>query len=57
MIIGMCGNSGCGKSTLARTLVEYYENAIHLDINKVGYKVLMIEDLKNELIKRLVKLI
>lgn len=51
MIIGICGKSGSGKSTLSRTLVKHYKNAIHLDIDKVGYNVLMIDDVKNELIK------
>ena len=51
MIIGICGKSGCGKSTLARTLIEYYENAIHLDIDKVGHKALMNQEVKSELIK------
>lgn len=51
MIIGICGKSGCGKSTLARTLIEHYENAIHLDIDKVGHNALMIEEVKNELVK------
>lgn len=51
MIIGICGKSGCGKSTLARILVESYDNAVHLDIDKVGHKALMNEEVKNELIK------
>jgi len=51
MIIGICGKSGCGKSTLARTLIENYENAIHLDIDKVGHKALMNQEVKSELIK------
>ena len=51
MLIGICGKSGSGKSTLAKTLIEYYENTVHLDIDKVGHKVLMIEEVKNELVK------
>ena len=51
MIIGICGKSGCGKSTLARTLIEHYENAFHLDIDKVGHKALMNQEVKSELIK------
>ena len=51
MLIGICGKSGCGKSTLARTLMEKHENAIHLDIDKVGHEVLTIEEVKQELIR------
>lgn len=51
MIISICGKSGCGKSTLARTLIEQYENAIHLDIDKVGHRALMNQEVKSELIK------
>ena len=51
MIIGICGKSGSGKSTLSKKLTEQYENIIHLDIDKVGHKVLTINEVKNELIK------
>lgn len=51
MIICICGKSGCGKSTLARILVENYDNAVHLDVDKVGHKALMNQEVKNELIK------
>lgn len=50
MIIGICGKSGSGKSTLSNFITEKYDNAIHLDIDKVGHKVLtkreVIEELK-----------
>lgn len=49
MIIGICGKSGCGKSTLANELVKLY-GAVHLDIDKIGHKVLTINEVKNELI-------
>ena len=51
MIIGICGRSGSGKSTLSKILIEHYKNIIHLDIDKVGHRVLTIDDVKNELIK------
>ena len=51
MIIGICGKSGCGKSTLARRIVEKYDNAIHLEIDKVGHNTLTIEEVKQELVK------
>lgn len=48
MIIGLCGKSCSGKSTLSRLLMEKY-NAIHLDIDKIGHKVLTLEVVKEEL--------
>lgn len=51
MIIGICGKSGCGKSTLANQIIELTNNkAIHLDIDKVGHKVLLLHEVKEELI-------
>ncbi len=51
MIIGICGRSGCGKSTLAKQILEVKgNNAIHLDIDKVGHQVLLLPDVKEELI-------
>lgn len=51
MIVGICGKSGSGKKALARILMDNYKNTIHLDIDKVGHKVLMIEEVKKELVK------
>lgn len=52
MIIGICGKSGCGKSTLANQIIELTNNkAIHLDIDKVGHSVLLLPEVKEELIK------
>lgn len=51
MIIGICGKSGCGKSTLANQIIQLKNKKIvHLDIDKVGHNVLLIEDVKRELI-------
>ena len=51
MIIGICGKSGCGKSTLANQIIELTNNkAIHLDIDKVGHKVLLLPEVQKELI-------
>lgn len=51
MIIGICGKSGCGKSTLARGIMEVRgSEVVHLDIDKVGHNVLLIDEVKNELI-------
>lgn len=52
MIIGICGKSGSGKSTLANQIIELTNNkAIHLDIDKVGHKVLLLPEVQEELIK------
>ncbi len=51
MIIGICGKSGSGKSTLANQIIELTNNkAIHLDIDKVGHNVLLLPEVKEELI-------
>ncbi len=51
MIIGVCGKSGSGKSTLSNQIVKSTDNAVHLDIDKVGHKVLLLPEVKDELIK------
>ena len=51
MIIGICGKSGCGKSTLANQIIELTNNkVVHLDIDKVGHSVLLLPEVKEELI-------
>ncbi len=51
MIIGICGKSGSGKSTLAKQIIELTNHeAIHLDIDNVGHKVLLLKEVKEELI-------
>ena len=51
MIIGICGKSGSGKSTLANEIIELTNNnAIHLDIDKIGHKVLLLPKIQEELI-------
>ena len=50
MIIGICGKSGSGKSTLASQITKLTNNkGIHLDIDKIGHKVLLLPDVINEL--------
>lgn len=52
MIIGICGKSGCGKSTLSNQIIKLTnKKAIHLDIDKIGHSVLLIPEVKQELIK------
>lgn len=51
MIVGICGKSGCGKSTLANQIVELTNNkAIHLDIDKIGHSVLLLPEVKENII-------
>jgi len=51
MIIGICGKSGCGKSTLANQIVKLTNNkARHLDIDKIGHSVLLLPEVKEQLI-------
>ena len=52
MIIGICGKSGSGKSTLSNQIIASSNKpCIHLDIDKVGHQVLLIPEVKEELIK------
>ena len=51
MIIGICGKSGSGKTTLANQIIELTNNeAVHLDIDKVGHRVLLLPEVQEELI-------
>jgi len=49
MIICICGKSGSGKSTLSNELKKL-NNSIHLDIDKIGHKVLTYDGVKKELV-------
>ena len=52
MIIGICGKSGSGKSTLSNQIIQLTnKEAIHLDIDKIGHSVLLLPEVKVELIK------
>lgn len=51
IIIGICGKSGSGKTTLANQIMQLAgDNAICLDIDKIGHNVLLFPEVKKELI-------
>ena len=51
MIIGISGKSGSGKTTLSNYIKDTSKKeVIHLDIDKVGHKVLLLDEVKEELI-------
>ena len=51
MILGLCGKSGSGKTTLATQIMQLAgDNAICLDIDKIGHNVLLFPEVKKELI-------
>ena len=52
MIIGICGKSGSGKSTLAKRIMNYSDKeALHLEIDKVGHQVLLLPEVRGELVE------
>ena len=52
IVIGICGKSGCGKSTLANQIIELTNHsAVHLDIDQIGHQVLLLPEVKKELVK------
>lgn len=51
MIIGICGKSGSGKSTLSKAIIDKYPNqAIHVEIDKVGHYVLGLPQVQEQLV-------
>lgn len=50
MIIGICGKSGSGKSTIAKQITSRYQNAVHLDIDKIAHKSHKDEEVKRKII-------
>lgn len=51
MIIGICGKSCSGKSTLSNYLLEVYKDkAAYLELDKIGHKVLELDEVKKELV-------
>ena len=52
MIISICGKSGSGKSTLTNELLKHFgDNAIHIDVDKIGHYVNTIPEVLNEEVK------
>ena len=50
MIIGITGNSGSGKTTLARQ-IQKEKREVHIDVDKIAHKVLLKDEVKEELVK------
>ena len=50
MIIGIAGKSGSGKTTLARQIQEE-KRGVHIDVDKIAHKVLLKDEVKEELVK------
>ena len=50
MIIGITGKSGSGKTTLARQIQEE-KRGVHIDVDKIAHKVLLKDEVKEELVK------
>ncbi len=51
MIIGISGKSGSGKSTISKLICDSKPNSLHCDIDKIGHEVLLLKEVKMELIK------
>ncbi len=51
MLISIVGKSGSGKSYIADTLSSYSKNIKHLNIDKIGHEVLLLDQVKENLIR------
>ena len=52
MIIGITGKSGSGKSTLSNLIKGVTTTeCVHLDIDRIGHNVLLLPEVRDELIK------
>lgn len=49
MLISIIGKSGSGKSTIARTLAEYDERILHIDVDKISHYVLTLPEVKEKI--------
>ncbi len=49
-IIGVCGPTGAGKTYLANSILNGFDNTVHIDIDKIGHKVITYNDVINKLI-------
>lgn len=51
MIIGISGRSGSGKTTLSNKIINLSKkDVVHLDIDKVGHDVLLLPEVRQELL-------
>lgn len=52
MLISICGKSGSGKSSLTNELLKFYgDNAVHVDVDKIGHFVNTIPEVLSEEVK------
>ena len=52
MLISICGKSGSGKSSLTNELLKFYgDNAVHVDVDKIGHFVNTIPEVLAEEVK------
>lgn len=49
MLISIVGKSGSGKSTIAKTLKEFDERVLHVDIDDISHQVLEFPDVQEKL--------
>ena len=49
MLVSIIGKSGSGKSSIAKTLAEYDERILHIDIDKISHYVLTLPEVKEKI--------
>jgi len=51
MLISVVGKSGAGKTTIIKKHLEFHQNFIHIDIDKISHQSLEEKDIKERLIE------